>query len=228
VGVAGRVILVDDDAAVRDAVVTFLRRSSGLEVVATAVDGEEGVSAFRTHRPDVVLMDLQMPRLDGTEAITRILGDFPDACVIVLTTFDSHDQVVRALRAGAAGYLLKDSSPTELVDGIAAAMAGEMPLSSRIRRSLVASVVAERTPVEPSGDQSLTPRQRELVQWLARGLTNQQIGRRMHLSEGSVKQYLAQIGTRLDAHNRTQILVRSVQLGIVDPHGLSRGGPASA
>ncbi len=221
-------MVVDDDAAVRDAVVTFLRRSSELEVVATAVDGAEGVSAFREHRPDVVLMDLHMPRLSGTEAITRILAEFPEACVIVLTTFDAHDQVVRALRAGAAGYLLKDSSPAELVDGIAAAMAGDMPLSSRIRRSLVASVVAERPSPAESGDRSLTPRQRELVEWLANGLTNQQIGRRMHLSEGSVKQYLAQIGTRLDAHNRTQILVRSVQLGIVDPHVVPRGGPASA
>ena len=140
--------------------------------------------------------------------------------MVVLTTFDAHRSVITALRAGAAGYLLKDTPPADVIAGLRDAADGGMPLSARVRQALVASVVGDDTTEQPTSRVSLTPRQHELVGWLGRGLSNVEIGRQMHLSEGSVKQYLSQIGSRLDANNRTQILVRAVQLGFVDPHTL--------
>lgn len=210
------VLVVDDDEVARQAVTAFLERQEHLRVVGQAADGQEGVRRYAELTPDVVLMDLNMPVMSGVAATRAICAEHPGACVVALTTFDTSDHVVAALRAGAAGYVLKDSAPAELLEAVEQAVAGEMPLSGAVRQALVASVLTEgRTPVVQ--DATLTPRQTELVRWLAHGLSNQQIAREMHLSEGSVKQYLSQVGTRLGVSTRTQILIRSVQLGIVDP-----------
>lgn len=211
-----RILVVDDDQVARTALATFLQRQDNLVVVGEAADGREGVRLHAELRPDLVFMDLNMPVLSGVEATRAICAEHPDACVVALTTFDASEHVVAALRAGASGYVLKDAAPAELLGAVRQALDGEMPLSPAVRRALVSSVVDERAST-PAPAVELTPRQTELVAWLAQGLTNQQIAGRMHLSEGSVKQYLSQVGGRLGVSTRTQILVRAVQLGIVDP-----------
>lgn len=210
-----RVLVVDDDDAVRAAYRIFFEDQPDFVLVAEARDGAEAADAYAVVRPDVVLMDLQMPVRSGVDAIGDICARWPDACVVAMTTFSTREYVVAALRAGAAGYLLKDVGGASLVAAMAKAMAGEMPLSSTIRRELVATVASDRA-AEPV-EHSLTPREVELVGWLAHGLTNRQIARRMELSEGSVKQYLSKVSDKLQVGSRTQVLVRAIQVGIVDP-----------
>lgn len=217
-----RVLVVDDDAAVREAYRTLFARHPHLVLAGEARDGVEGVEAYERLQPDLVLMDLQMPRLSGIDAIRQICGRWRRACVVAMTTFGTREYVVAALRAGAMGYLLKDASERELLSAIEHALAGDMPLSSAVRRELVASLVDDTPPQQP--EHRLTPREVELVGWLAHGLTNQQIARRMHLSEGSVKQYLARVSDKLGVVSRTQVLVRAIQLGIVDPGRLPPPG----
>ncbi len=214
-----RVLVVDDDRSVRDAYRRFLADTDEFQVVATARDGRDGIAAYETLQPDLVLMDLQMPRVSGVEATMEICQRWPGACVVVLTTFATNDLIVSALRAGAAGYLLKDAAGKSLTASMHQALAGEMPLSSSVRRQLVAAVVADTDgpPVLPP-DPGLTDRETELLRWLAQGLTNQQIGANMYVSEGSIKQYLSRIGAKVGAKSRTQILVRAIQLNLIDPY----------
>src|SRR5215210_5274178 len=179
-----RVLVVDDDPLVREAYRAFFGHQGDFVVCGEACNGAEGVEAYRTERPDVVLMDLQMPVMSGLDATRRICTGWPDACVVAMTTFSTSDYVVAALRAGASGYLLKDVGGPGLLEGLRQALAGEMPLSSVVRR--------------------------ELVGWLAQGLTNAEIGAQMYVSEGSVKQYLLQVGRKLGVKSRTGILIRSV------------------
>lgn len=209
-----RILIADDDAQVRAAYQAFFADQDGFELVGQARDGAEAIKAFATFRPDLVLMDLQMPGTSGIDATAEIVQRWPGARVVAITTFGSRDYVVAALRAGAAGYLLKSSEGPALLAAIRSAMAGEMPLSSAVRRELVASLVAGSQRGAVPG---LTPREVELLAWLAHGLTNRQIGRKMSLSEGSVKQYLTRIAARLGVSSRIQVLVRAIHLGIVDP-----------
>lgn len=221
-----RVLTVDDDALVREAYRAFFQRAADLELVGEARNGNEAVESYATLRPDVVLMDLQMPGCSGIEATARICSKWSGACVVALTTFGTREYIVAALRAGAAGYLLKDTGAQNLLAGVRQAVRGDMPMSSSVRRQLVDSLRSD-SPIAPEPvDVGLTARESELVGWLAQGLTNYQIGREMFVSEGSVKQYLAHIGDKLGVKSRTQILVRSIQLHIVDPHVLPRGGTA--
>ncbi len=212
-----RILVVDDDPMVREAYRTFFSRNPGYEVVDEARDGNEAVTSFRYHRPDVVLMDLQMPEKSGIDATREICARWTDACVVALTTFGTREYIVAALRAGAAGYLLKDAGGPAIVSGIQQALAGEMPLSAAVRRELVSNVVSAPERPRPLPDPGLAPREKELLKWLAQGLTNQQIGARMFVSEGTVKQYLSHIGDKFGLKSRTQILVRAIQLGVVDP-----------
>lgn len=216
-----RLLTVDDDPMVREAYRAFFADQAEIVLCGEATNGLEGVAAYEELRPDVVLMDLQMPVLSGIDAIGRICRRRPEACVVAMTTFGTQEYVVAALRAGAAGYLLKDAGGAALLGGLRQAVAGNMPLSASVRRELVASVVADAPPAPPAGaDVDLTPRERELLGWLAQGLTNAQIGEQMYLSVGSVKQYLSHIGTKLAVKSRTGILIRAVQLGLVDPRSL--------
>jgi DNA-binding NarL/FixJ family response regulator len=214
-------LLVDDDPVVREAYRSFFAQQDEFVVRGEARNGAEAVEAYAKVLPDVVLMDLQMPVVSGIDATREICLRWPNACVVAMTTFGTSEYVVAALRAGASGYLLKDVGGAGLLAGLRQALAGEMPLSSSVRRELVASVVQDppARAVEAS-DVAVTPRERELLGWLAQGLTNQQIGAQMYVSEGSVKQYLLQIGRKLDAKSRTGILIRAVQLDLVDPHAL--------
>ena len=191
------ILVVDDDELVREAYRSFFSHRPDFLVAGEARDGAAAVMAVDRLRPDVVLMDLQMPVTSGVDATAAIMARHPNACVVVLTTFGTRDHVVPALRAGAAGYLLKDAGGEVLVGAIREA---------------------------PSGPDTTAPsmsgRELELLGYLAHGLANAEIAQRMYLSESSVKQYLGNIGTKLGCNTRTQILVRSIQLRLVDPHAL--------
>jgi len=215
-----RVLVADDDAMVRDAYRTFFKSREDFTLVGEARNGEEAVEAYFTLRPDVVLMDLQMPGVSGIEATRRICAQATKPCIVALTTFGTRDYIAAALRAGAAGYLLKDTGGGNLVAGIRQAMRGDMPLSSAVRRQLVDAVTSQEAIAREPVDIGLTPRETELLGWLTQGLTNYQIGRHMYLSEGSVKQYLTHVGSKLDARSRTQILVKAIQKGLIDPRNL--------
>ena len=216
-----RVLVIDDDPLVREAYQAFFSQQEEFAVCGEARNGAEGVTAYADLQPDVVLMDLQMPVLSGIDATRQICDRWPEACVVAMTTFGTSEYVVAALRAGASGYLLKDVGGPALLAALRQALAGDMPLSSPVRRELVSSVVQDRSP-DPVGhvDVGLTPREHELLGWLAQGLNNQQIGAQMYVSEGSVKQYLLHIGRKLGVKSRTGILVRAIQVDAVDPRAL--------
>ena len=205
-----RVLLVDDDALVRSGLRMMLAGAEGLEVVGEADDGRGVLAAVDLHRPDVVLMDIRMPRVDGIEA-TRLLRAQPGApAVIVLTTFDADELVLRALQAGAAGFLLKDTPPAEIVRGIELVHGGEGMLSPGVTRRLIALVAGDGD----SGDRrararaqlaSLSAREREVALGVGRGLSNAEIGAELHMSVATVKAHVSRLLTKLDASNRVQI-----------------------
>lgn len=220
-----RILVVDDDPVVREAYRTFFSRHADYQVVGEARDGREAVDAFRRLRPTIVLMDLQMPEKSGVDATRDICLEWPNACIVALTTFGTREYIVAALRAGASGYLLKDAGGPALLAAIDQAIDGDMPLSAAVRKELVSNVVDTPDPARvQSPDPGLAPREKELLKWLAQGLTNQQIGAKMFVSEGTIKQYLSHIGDKMGLKSRTQILVRAIQLGIVD---LSEMDPTS-
>jgi DNA-binding NarL/FixJ family response regulator len=221
VSAAHRVLAVDDESVVREAYRGFFSFTDEFVLCGEARNGAEGVEAYARLRPDLVLMDLQMPVLSGVEATRQICRGWSTACVVVITTFGTRDYVVPALRAGAAGYLLKDVGGPALLSSLRQALAGDMPLSGSVRRELVTSVLQDgvRAGSEPQ-NAGVTAREIEVLGWLAHGLGNLQIASRMHVSEGSVKQYLVQIGRKLGVTSRTGILVRAIQLGLVDPRAL--------
>lgn len=212
-----RVLIADDDPLVRQAYRSFFSAQEAFCLVGEARNGQDAIDSYGVLKPAIVLMDLQMPVVAGIEATERICARWSDACIVALTTFGTHDYVVAALKAGASGYLLKDSGADNLVAGMHQALRGDMPLSASVRRQLVNSVTSDATARTPV-DVGLTPRETELLGWLTQGMTNYQIGRAMYVSEGSVKQYLSHIGDKLGVKSRTQILIRAIQLNIVDPH----------
>lgn len=213
-----RVLVVDDDAEVREAYRSFFEAQDTFELIGEEADAVHIVAVYEQQRPDVVLMDLQMPRVSGIEAIRELHARWPKACIVAMTTFGTRDYVVAALKAGASGYLLKDVGGAALLAALRQAMQGEMPLSSAVRRALVASILDSA--VVKTREHKLAPREVELVGWLARGLSNQQIAQQMNLSEGSVKQYVVRVSEKLSVSSRTQIIVRAIQMGIVDPTAL--------
>lgn len=221
---AHRVLIADDEELVRDAYRSFFQTVPDLDLVGEAADGEEAVAAYHDLRPDLTVMDLQMPRLSGIDAIRITAESDPAACLVAMTTFATRSHVVGALEAGAAGYLVKGVSGATFAAGLRKAIAGDMPLSGAVRRELATAVRAHRGTRGPVGEPvTLPPRQMELLKWLATGMTNRQIAREMRLSEGSVKQYVARMCESLAASSRTQLLVRSIQLGLVDPYDTDNG-----
>lgn len=215
-----RVVVVEDHPVTRMGIVALLQQDEGVTVVGEAGTGEEALTVVAREAPEVVVTDLRLgDGMDGVGVTAALRSGRRAPAVLVLTTYDTDRDIVRAVEAGAAGYLLKDASQTEFFAALKQAMAGEMPLSAVVRRQLVASV-ATSEPVPAAPELHLTPREKELVEWVAHGLTNQQIARRMHLSEGSVKQYLSRVLGKFGVASRTQVLVRAIQLGVVDPGSL--------
>jgi len=205
-----RVLLVDDDALVRSGLRMMLAGAKTLEVVAEAADGREVLGAVDRHRPDVVLMDIRMPQLDGIAA-TRLLCAQPDPpAVLVLTTFDADELVLRALQAGAAGFLLKDTPPADIVRAIELVHAGDSMLSPAITRRLIALVAGDsdagaRTDDARARMATLSPRERDVALAVGRGQANAEIAAALHLSVPTVKAHVSRLLDKLDVDNRVQI-----------------------
>jgi len=227
-----RILVVDDDPLLRDGLAALIRFDStlGSTEVTTARDGQEAMLRCLADPPDLVVMDIRMPRMDGIEAARRITADNPDIKILALTTFTTQEYVAPMLAAGASGYLVKDRTE-ELIPAIRAVLADEFYVSPRVSGVLVSMAmnapqptVADAghpagTPSSPEYDQpDLTPQEQEAVSWLAGGHSNAEIAEGMHVSVGSVKSYLARVGEKLGTRNRVQLLIRATQLGLVTPH----------
>jgi DNA-binding NarL/FixJ family response regulator len=193
-----RVLLAEDHAVVRSGLLQLLGSVDGIEVAGAASDGAEAVALAASEHPDVVLMDLEMPGVDGIEATRRIRAANSDINVVVLTAFSDRRRILAAIDAGAVGYLLKDAEPDELIRGLEAAARGESPLAPEAAQALVAARA------EHGGDADLTPREREVLALLADGLPNKLIARRLEISEKTVKAHLTNIFQRIGVTDRTQ------------------------
>jgi DNA-binding NarL/FixJ family response regulator len=207
-----RVVIADDHAVVRQGLRTLLELQEEMEVVAEAADGEEAVEAVRRTSPDVALLDLVMPKLDGIEAIRRIRDGSPGTRGLVLTSLADDDTVLPAIRAGAAGYLLKDVQPQDLIAAIRTVHAGEALLSPAVATMLVEQLAAGD---EPRDRDELTPRERDVLAHLARGRANKVIARELGVSERTVKTHVSNILSKLGLADRTQAAVYAVRHGLV-------------
>jgi two-component system, NarL family, response regulator LiaR len=206
-----RVLIADDHAVVRQGLRTFLELQEGIEVVGEAADGEEALDAVQRLAPDVVLMDLTMPRLDGLAAIERLRERASATRVIVLTSFGD-ERVLPAIRAGAAGYLLKDVGPPELVQAIRSVHAGESLLDPALTATLMEQLA--RGGSRHDAAQSLTEREREVLGLIARGLSNKRIARELGVAEKTVKAHVSNILGKLDLSDRTQAALYAVKEGL--------------
>jgi DNA-binding NarL/FixJ family response regulator len=214
-----RVLVVDDQALFREALVALLAVQPGIEVVGEAANGREAVEAVGRLRPDVVLMDLRMPVLDGVGATRQLRVDHPAVRVLALTTFDGDAEVFPALRAGAVGYLLKDATTERLVEAVVAADRGESVLAPSVAAKLVARVAALPEPDAAPAPQPLvdplTDREREVLRHLAAGRSNREIAQAVFLTEGTVKNHVTNILAKLGARDRTQAALRASALGLL-------------
>lgn len=211
-----RVVLADDQALVRAGFRVVVESAPDIEIVAEVADGLEAVDAVRRERPDVALLDIRMPHLDGLEAARRILRDDDPPRVLLLTTFDLDDYVEDALAAGASGYLLKDIEPDELVAAIRAAHAGEMRLAPSVTRRLVEHFVNKPVPaIEEDRIAALTPREREVLTAIGRGRTNAEIVAEFHLSLSTVKTHVAAILAKLQLRDRVEAAILAHECGLV-------------
>ena len=206
-----RVLIVDDDALVRSGLVLILGGVDDIEVVGQAVDGRDGVAAAREHQPDIVLMDIRMPRMNGLEATERIQSwDCPPK-VIVLTTFDAEDYVTRALGAGASGFLLKDTAPAAIIEAIRRVADGDPMLSPSVTSRLIAQLTAGAGPDRLRSAKErlsrLTSRELEVAVAVGQGLTNAEIAGTLHLSVPTVKAHIGRLFAKLDVDNRVQIAI---------------------
>ncbi|GII57090.1 DNA-binding response regulator [Planotetraspora thailandica] len=213
---AVRVLIVDDDPLVRAGLSLMLDGANGIAVVAEAADGDEVPAAVDAHAPHVVLMDLRMPRVDGLTATRRLRGRAGPPEVVVLTTFDTDENVLLALRAGASGFLLKDTPPQQIVDAVLRVAAGEPMLSPTITRRLMERVATEAGSYERARAalSGLSPRERDVVLAVARGRTNAEIAAELLMSVGTVKAHITHILTKLNLGNRTQIALLAHDAGL--------------
>ena len=206
-----RVLVVDDHPVVRSGLIGMLAVTEDIEVVGEAGDGEAALALVASTRPDVVLMDLRMPRRDGVSATGAIVTSHPSTKVLVLTTYDTDTDILHAVEAGAAGYLLKDTPHAELLDGIRAASRGETVLAPPVAARLMSRL---RTPVAPAAVQP-SPRELEVLAAVARGLSNAEIGRELFIGEATVKTHLQRLFTKLDVDDRTHAVTVAIERGLL-------------
>jgi DNA-binding NarL/FixJ family response regulator len=218
-----RVVLVDDQALIRSGIRALLDAEDDIEVVAEAANGLEAVDQTLTHRPDIVLMDVQMPELDGIEATRRIADDerLAGVHVVMLTNYGLDEYVFNALRAGASGFVVKDTEPADLLQALRVTMRGDALLSPAVTRRLISEFVARPADVMPSADADLlTNREREVVALVAHGLSNDEIAERMVLSPMTAKTHVSRAMTKLGARDRAQLVVFAYQSGLVAPRAV--------
>ncbi|MEV7094013.1 response regulator transcription factor [Amycolatopsis sp. NPDC051045] len=215
------VLVVDDQPLVRAGLAALLRAAPGLEVVGEAADGEQAVARAAATRPDVILMDVRMPGVGGVTATRRILAGAEDPAprILILTTFDIDEYVYEALRAGAAGFLLKEAEPARLVHAIHTVAAGDLLFAPTVTRRLIETYVQHHAPAR--GDHprlgTLTAREREILCLVGTGLTNRDIAGRLMISEGTVKTHLNRVMTKLDLTSRAQAVVLAYETGLITP-----------
>jgi DNA-binding NarL/FixJ family response regulator len=219
-------VIADDQALVRTGFKMILM-ADGIDVVAEAADGEQAIAAVRRTNPDVVLMDIRMPELDGLEATRRIVTDTDAPRVIILTTFDLDRYVYAALSAGASGFLLKDVTPEHLVAAVRLVRSGDALLAPTITRRLVERFASrDGSAATLHRDLStLTPRELEVLSWLAKGLSNTELATRFHLSEATVKTHVARILSKLHLRDRAQAVVMAYETGLITPGSPSADSP---
>jgi DNA-binding NarL/FixJ family response regulator len=208
-----RILVVDDHAIVRRGLTQLFDAVEDMQVIGAAAGGAEGADMALEREPDVVLMDLSMPDVDGVEGTRRILAARPDVAVVILTSFSERERILDAIEAGAVGYLLKDAEPEELLRGVRAAAAGDSPFSPRAARALLSLGTQRRVADD------LTPREREVLSALGDGLANKQIARSLGISEKTVKTHLTSIFSRIGVSDRTQAALWA------ERHGLREPGP---
>nr|BFE55925.1 two component system response regulator [Dactylosporangium thailandense] len=211
-----RVVLADDEAMIRAGIRAILATDPDIEVVAEAADGREAVELVRAHRPDLALLDIRMPRLDGLSAAAELRAAAPDVAVVLLTTFDEDEYVARALAEGAAGFLLKAADPRELILGVRAVAGGAAYLSPRIAQKVMTRLGGDRLARAEAARRRLdrlTPRERDVLGGVGRGLSNQEIAAELHLSEGTVKAHVSAILLRLGLNNRVQAAILAYEAG---------------
>lgn len=215
-----RLLLADDQKLMRQALRVFIENEPGMEVVGEAQDGRSAVIQAKTLQPDVVLMDLQMPRLDGVAATEEVLAECPNTKVVAVTTFHSEEYVIPALRAGASAYLLKDSEPEDIVAGIRSAVAGEFMASPRVTEVLVDSVVS--SPSRPRHDPEsvaqglqLSKREIDVINLLCDGKSNREISQELFIAEPTVKSHIGRIMTKMGVRDRVQVVINAYRNGLV-------------
>jgi DNA-binding NarL/FixJ family response regulator len=231
-----RVLLADDQALIRAGFRVLLEAAGDVEVIGEAVNGEQAVALARAERPDVILMDIRMPEVDGLESTRRIAadGDLADVKVVILTTFETDDYVYQALRAGASGFLVKDAEPEDLIRAVRVVARGEALLSPSVTRRLIATFASRARAAgpgvngarqragqdrpRPGRDLSrITEREREVLALVAEGLSNDEIATRLYLSPLTTKTHVSHIMTKLDARDRAQLVVIAYESGLVIP-----------
>jgi DNA-binding NarL/FixJ family response regulator len=217
-----RVLLADDQALIRAGFRALLEHTDDIEVVGEALDGKEAVSLAATTHSDVVLMDIRMPGVDGLEATRRIAGseDLAGVRVLILTTFESDEYVYEALRSGAAGFLVKDTEPAELIQAVRVVAAGDALLSPGITRRLIADIAARGRPGKPPADypiDRLTDRERQVLTMVGHGQSNDEIAGSLFLSPLTAKTHVSRIMTKLAARDRAQLVIIAYETGLVTP-----------
>ncbi|MGD1053418.1 MAG: response regulator transcription factor [Candidatus Dormibacteria bacterium] len=216
-----RVLIADDQTVVREGLATLLAATDGVEVVGGARDGEEAVSMAALRRPDVVLMDLRMPRCDGVEATRRLTAEQPEVRVVVLTTYADDSSVFAALQAGARGYLTKDAGAAEIAQAIRTVHAGDALLDPSVQRRLLESLRAPAATVAPAPPgplpDGLTQREAEVLGLIAEGLSNQEIATRLHVSETTVKTHINNLFSKTGVRDRAQAVGYAYGHGLVEP-----------
>ena len=239
-----RVLLADDQALIRAGFRVLLEAAGDVEVIGEAVNGEQAVALARAERPDVILMDIRMPEVDGLESTRRIAADcdLADVKVVILTTFETDDYVYRALRAGASGFLVKDAEPEDLIRAVRVVARGEALLSPSVTRRLIATFASRSPTAGPTAGPSVAPgvsgarqrvgedrprpgrdlsriteREREVLSLVAEGLSNDEIATRLYLSPLTTKTHVSHIMTKLDARDRAQLVVIAYESGLVIP-----------
>jgi DNA-binding NarL/FixJ family response regulator len=209
-----RVLIVDDQALVRRGLAKLLEIEDAVEVVGEAQDGVEAISLLPSARPDVALVDARMPRMDGVELVHRLSEEHPHVAAIILTTFDDDEYIFGGLRAGAKGYLLKDTPPEELVSAIGKAHRGETVLGGQIAARVVAELGRPSRPTSPENPASdLSEREAEVVGFVGSGATNAEIARALYISEGTARNHVSKILRKLGLRDRTQLAIYAVERG---------------